>query len=71
MSVLLDAPYPLDRDRIERFRRDGFIRLKDVFDGVTHVFCIPSFVMGFGKLDDWPCALIVEYLFLFLQSSLL
>ena len=35
MSVLLDAPYPLDRDRIERFRRDGFIRLKDVFDADT------------------------------------
>ena len=35
MPALLDAPYPLDRDRIERFRRDGFIRLKDVFDADT------------------------------------
>ena len=25
----------MDRDRIERFRRDGFIRLKDVFDADT------------------------------------
>lgn len=35
MSALLDAPYPLDRAQVERFRRDGFIRLKDVFDADT------------------------------------
>ncbi|TXH65464.1 MAG: phytanoyl-CoA dioxygenase [Lysobacteraceae bacterium] len=32
---LLDAPYPLDPERIERFRRDGFIKLKQVFAPAT------------------------------------
>ena len=35
MSALLDAPYPLSHDQIGRFSRDGFIRLKDVFDADT------------------------------------
>lgn len=35
MHIDLDTPYPLDDARIERFRRDGFIRLKDVFDAQT------------------------------------
>ena len=35
MHIDLDTPYPLDDARIERFRRDGFIRLKNVFDAQT------------------------------------
>lgn len=31
----LDSPYPLTTEQIARFRRDGFIRLKDVFDAQT------------------------------------
>lgn len=31
----LDAPYPLDDAAIERFRRDGCIKLRDVFDAGT------------------------------------
>lgn len=31
----LDAPYPLSDAQIAQFRRDGFIRLKDVFDADT------------------------------------
>jgi ectoine hydroxylase-related dioxygenase (phytanoyl-CoA dioxygenase family) len=31
----LDSPYPLAADQIERFRRDGFIKLKDVFGAAT------------------------------------
>lgn len=32
MPLDIDAPYPISREQIERFRHDGFIRLKDVFD---------------------------------------
>ena len=32
MAIDIDSPYPISREQIERFRRDGFIRLKDVFD---------------------------------------
>jgi ectoine hydroxylase-related dioxygenase (phytanoyl-CoA dioxygenase family) len=35
MTTDLDTPYPLDHAQVERFRRDGFIRLKDVFDAQT------------------------------------
>lgn len=35
MTAALDAPYPIDAERIARFRRDGFIRLKHVFDADT------------------------------------
>lgn len=31
----IDSPYPLADAEVERFRRDGFIRLKDVFDAQT------------------------------------
>jgi ectoine hydroxylase-related dioxygenase (phytanoyl-CoA dioxygenase family) len=31
----LDSPYPLAADQIERFRSDGFIKLKDVFGAAT------------------------------------
>lgn len=31
MSIDLDRPYPLSDEHLARFRRDGFIRLKDVF----------------------------------------
>lgn len=34
-AQLLDTSYELDPASIERFRRDGFIKLKDVFDGPT------------------------------------
>ena len=32
MTIDLDRPYPLSQAQIAGFRRDGFIRLKDVFD---------------------------------------
>ena len=32
---LLDTPYDLSAAGIDRFRRDGFIKLKDMFDGPT------------------------------------
>jgi len=32
MATDIDSPYPIGTEQIERFRRDGFIRLKDVFD---------------------------------------
>ena len=35
MAIDIDSPYPLQRDHVERFRRDGFVRLKDVFDADT------------------------------------
>lgn len=35
MPVDIDTPYPLEPAQIERFRRDGFIRLKDVFGADT------------------------------------
>ena len=35
MSVDIDTPYPLSADQIEQFARDGFIRLKHVFDAAT------------------------------------
>lgn len=35
MPVDIDSPYPLQRDQLERFRRDGFVRLEDVFDAET------------------------------------
>jgi len=35
MSSALDLPYALDAAQIAKFRRDGFIRLKDVFDAAT------------------------------------
>lgn len=33
MSIDIDSPHPLSDEQIARFRRDGFIKLKDVFDG--------------------------------------
>jgi ectoine hydroxylase-related dioxygenase (phytanoyl-CoA dioxygenase family) len=35
MPIDIDSPYPISDAQIERFRRDGFIRLKDVFDAET------------------------------------
>jgi ectoine hydroxylase-related dioxygenase (phytanoyl-CoA dioxygenase family) len=35
MPIDIDSSYPISDAQIERFRRDGFIRLKDVFDGET------------------------------------
>lgn len=35
MKFHLDAPYPLTGEQIAQFRRDGFIKLKDVFDAQT------------------------------------
>ncbi len=35
MSVDIDSPYQLTPDQIARFARDGFIRLKNVFDAAT------------------------------------
>ena len=35
MPIDIDSPYPLTDAQIQRFRRDGFIRLKDVFDAPT------------------------------------
>lgn len=32
MTIDLDRPYPLTAQQIDAFRRDGFIRLKDVFN---------------------------------------
>lgn len=32
MPIDLDRPYPLSDDQVAQFRRDGFIRLKDVFN---------------------------------------
>ena len=31
----IDTPYPLSSDQIDVFRRDGFVRLKNVFDAET------------------------------------
>jgi ectoine hydroxylase-related dioxygenase (phytanoyl-CoA dioxygenase family) len=35
MTSAIDLPYALDEAQIAQFRRDGFIRLKDVFDAHT------------------------------------
>lgn len=35
MAIDIDSAYPLTGDQVARFRRDGFIRLKDVFDADT------------------------------------
>jgi len=35
MTATLDAPYPITDAQVERFHRDGFIRLRDVFDAQT------------------------------------
>lgn len=35
MVLDIDSPYPLGRKRIDQFRRDGFVRLKQVFDAAT------------------------------------
>ena len=35
MPIDIDTPYPLDAAHVERFRRDGYLRLKDVFDAQT------------------------------------
>jgi len=35
LSQRLDSPYALSADCIDRFRRDGFIKLKEVFDAQT------------------------------------
>ncbi|HEX2083811.1 MAG TPA: phytanoyl-CoA dioxygenase family protein [Xanthomonadaceae bacterium] len=35
MPIDIDSPYPISDAQIESFRRDGFIRLKDVFDAET------------------------------------
>ena len=35
MAIDIDSPYPLQREQLERFRRDGFVRLKEVFDADT------------------------------------
>jgi ectoine hydroxylase-related dioxygenase (phytanoyl-CoA dioxygenase family) len=35
MPIDIDSPYPISDPQIESFRRDGFIRLKDVFDAET------------------------------------
>lgn len=35
MSMDIDTPYPVSAEQAARFARDGFIRLKDVFDAET------------------------------------
>jgi ectoine hydroxylase-related dioxygenase (phytanoyl-CoA dioxygenase family) len=35
MTMDIDSPYPLQREHIERFHRDGFVRLEGVFDAET------------------------------------
>lgn len=35
MAIDIDSPYPLNDEQVARFRRDGYIRLKDVFDADT------------------------------------
>jgi len=35
MPLDIDSPYPIDDAALARFRRDGFVRLKDVFDADT------------------------------------
>lgn len=35
MVLDIDSPYPLGREQIDQFRRDGFVRLKRVFDAAT------------------------------------
>lgn len=35
MTLDLDSPYPLAPGQVAQFRRDGFIKLKDVFDAPT------------------------------------
>ena len=35
MTPTLDAPYPITDAQVAQFRRDGFIKLKDVFDADT------------------------------------
>lgn len=35
MVLDIDSPYPLDREQLDQFRRDGFVRLKRVFDAAT------------------------------------
>ena len=35
MSVDIDSLYPVNDDQVARFARDGFIRLKNVFDAGT------------------------------------
>ena len=35
MAIDIDSPYPLSPEQVARFRRDGFIRLRDVFDAET------------------------------------
>lgn len=35
MPLDIDSPYPVDDTALARFRRDGFVRLKDVFDADT------------------------------------
>jgi ectoine hydroxylase-related dioxygenase (phytanoyl-CoA dioxygenase family) len=35
MSADIDSPYPVSDDQVARFARDGFIRLKNVFDAET------------------------------------
>ncbi|MDB5439496.1 MAG: phytanoyl-CoA dioxygenase [Caulobacteraceae bacterium] len=35
MPIELDRPYPISPEHIAQFRRDGFIRLKDVFSAET------------------------------------
>jgi ectoine hydroxylase-related dioxygenase (phytanoyl-CoA dioxygenase family) len=35
MAIDIDSPYPLQREHLERFRRDGFVRLKEVLDAET------------------------------------
>ena len=35
MPLDIDSPYPVDDAALARFRRDGFVRLKDVFDADT------------------------------------
>ena len=35
MAIDIDSPYTLAPEQVERFRREGFIRLKDVFDAQT------------------------------------
>ena len=35
MPIDIDSPYPLTPGQIAQFRRDGFIKLKDVFDADT------------------------------------
>jgi hypothetical protein len=35
LALDLDSPYRLDREAVERFRRDGYVRLTEVFSGET------------------------------------